>query len=1315
MSALTAPDRALRSACLALLLPLLIAPPTSAHNGAVAIAVPVEGITIDGDLSDWPADLTQYPIEMSAFGAPMRDRDDLAATFRVGHRLRSGHLYVAVEALDQSTIVDDLHPGTWWAQDGCEVYLSPSHTDAPYQYSLYGNSELRGPDVAASVRRTGSRHTYEWRLAMSGTAGMVGFDVIVHDSDKNEPYSRQAWGRRSHKVVIRGMGDLLLDPERAGYLRGNVGWKHAEEGRRVGLVQIRSLADEGWHTMVRTGEHGDYKLGLPAGEYSVAAGYRGATTDALHVRVVEHDTTTAPPLAFEPPPLETRVAAGMGTSVAVSNARKVQAGLGSRNQAFHTYSIVDGLPAGHVFSMHQGRDGALWIAPKEGGVVRYDGTHFLNLTTRSGLPSNSVGAMAEGLDGNMWFAAGGLCRYDGHTLTRFGTTDGLNAQYVRAMAVDSAGALWLGTHVGVTRYDGSTFTHYVDEDQTEGVHSILVDGDRVWFGMYSGVGCLQEGQVTVYDGADGIPQSGVDTIARDRNGDLWFWTQTPVGVVRYDGHSFKAYPPPEGPAKGFAITVDPSGIVWFGTDGDGLRFFDGARFGKLGTGDGLPSEGVSSLVCDTHGNLWVGTLAGVSLYRGDQLRTYTNADFPGAESVSDIAEAPDGSVWFGTWDDGATRFDGTSFTTLSAADGLVFSSVGSLLADREGNVWFGRGRAEVGGEGIARYDGTSFVKYTSRDGLTPGAAVTAIEQGADGTIWVAEDRLGVLRLATEPDTVFVRIDTLPASGVRDIFQSPSGELWVGSTFGTAGLWSYGDGRFTKRALSTGSRKSDWVTSLAEGPTGDLWIGTWGGGLARFDGSAFTHYGAPEGLPDCLMNGVVTDTRGRVWISTVGVGLWVFDGAVFQHLSKRDGLPSDNLSGVHCSRDGSVWVAAQGGLVRYLPDTTSPSAVIRDVVTDRRWGPVSEVGLTSLQDYLAIEYGLEDIGAIRGRTLFQYRLLGMGERWQLSREQSVEFSDLAIGSYRFQLRAIDQALNYSETIEVLVRVQPPYGLIGLSAGMVVALAGVLVSGTLALRRRRERDLARAERDEARDRTLREMEEELQTAHDMQMGLMPTDAPDVQGVRIAGRCVSANQVGGDFYQYFEREDSLTVSLADVTGHAMEAAIPAVMFSGILDNQMEQPKPLPELFQGLNRSLCRSLGTHTFVCLSMVDTDLSTQTMRLSNCGCPYPLHFQATTGEIGEIEVDAYPLGVRPDTEYAAREVSLSPGDYVVLHSDGFSEATNADEALFGFDRTMEVIRQGCSEGLSPEDLIDRLIGEVKAFTGDEPQADDMTCVVVRVEG
>ena len=70
--------------------------------------------------------------------------------------------------------------------------------------------------------------------------------------------------------------------------------------------------------------------------------------------------------------------------------------------------------------------------------------------------------------------------------------------------------------------------------------------------------------------------------------------------------------------------------------------------------------------------------------------------------------------------------------------------------------------------------------------------------------------------------------------------------------------------------------------------------------------------------------------------------------------------------------------------------------------------------------------------------------------------------------------------------------------------------------------------------------------------------------------------------------------------------------------------------------------------------------------------------------------------------------------MVFCSDGIIEAANADEDIFGFEQTAEVIRAGCAEGLSAEGLIDRLIGAVQEFAGDTPQGDDMTCVVLRVE-
>ena len=77
-------------------------------------------------------------------------------------------------------------------------------------------------------------------------------------------------------------------------------------------------------------------------------------------------------------------------------------------------------------------------------------------------------------------------------------------------------------------------------------------------------------------------------------------------------------------------------------------------------------------------------------------------------------------------------------------------------------------------------------------------------------------------------------------------------------------------------------------------------------------------------------------------------------------------------------------------------------------------------------------------------------------------------------------------------------------------------------------------------------------------------------------------------------------------------------------------------------------------------------------------------------MAELQVNAYPLGVHPDTVFSTIEVSLSPGDRLVFCSDGIAEAANAQKEIFGFERTAETIRLACAEDLSAEAIVDRLI-------------------------
>ena len=269
-----------------------------------------------------------------------------------------------------------------------------------------------------------------------------------------------------------------------------------------------------------------------------------------------------------------------------------------------------------------------------------------------------------------------------------------------------------------------------------------------------------------------------------------------------------------------------------------------------------------------------------------------------------------------------------------------------------------------------------------------------------------------------------------------------------------------------------------------------------------------------------------------------------------------------------------------------------------------------------------------------------------------------------------------------------------------------------AGAIALGYTRFLDLKAVE--EAQQRLIDEMEEELRTAHEMQMNLMPKEAPQIEGVDIAGRCIPATHVGGDFFQYFEQNGKLALTMADVTGHAMEAAIPVVMFSGILDSQMEHGVSVEDLFNRLNNSMYRNLDGRTFVCFEMGELDLFARTLRLCNAACPYPYHFHAETHNVNELQVEAYTLGVRSDTTYDVIETQLYSGDCVVFLSDGIIEAGNEEDEPFGFERTTEVIWKACQTEPNSEAIIDRILEDVAAFKGSASQTDDMTCVVLRLK-
>ena len=229
-----------------------------------------------------------------------------------------------------------------------------------------------------------------------------------------------------------------------------------------------------------------------------------------------------------------------------------------------SYSSLDGLAHNDVFAIYEDPDGMMWFGT-QGGVSRYDGKEFVNLTTKDGLVHNCVTAIHRHLDGATWFGTNeGVSRYekplrpsaslrdgkeskfssqfrfsDGNKFVNFTTDDGLVNNRVRAIHRANVDELWFGTYDGVSRYDGEGFVTFTVHDGLPGNFITAMNGGAdgvMWFGTTLGL-CRYDGKRFVsFTTKDGLPHNYVYAIHRTHDGVIWFGTgwATGGGATRYE-------------------------------------------------------------------------------------------------------------------------------------------------------------------------------------------------------------------------------------------------------------------------------------------------------------------------------------------------------------------------------------------------------------------------------------------------------------------------------------------------------------------------------------------------------------------------------------------------------------------------------------------------------------------------------------------------------------------------------------------------------------------------------------------------------------
>jgi serine phosphatase RsbU (regulator of sigma subunit) len=244
------------------------------------------------------------------------------------------------------------------------------------------------------------------------------------------------------------------------------------------------------------------------------------------------------------------------------------------------------------------------------------------------------------------------------------------------------------------------------------------------------------------------------------------------------------------------------------------------------------------------------------------------------------------------------------------------------------------------------------------------------------------------------------------------------------------------------------------------------------------------------------------------------------------------------------------------------------------------------------------------------------------------------------------------------------------------------------------------------------------EEFEVARLVQSRLLPAAAPVVPGLDVAGVCVPASEVGGDYFDYFKLEDGrLGVAIGDVSGKGVGAAIYMTLTKSYMVTQSTYEANTARMLGRVNEHLRRNLARGTFVTMVYAVVDAASRSLEYTRAGHNPPLHIRAN-GEGDFLNAPGLALGAAAARTFDAvtriEVVELQPGDLVVLYTDGVTEAMNLRSEEYGEERLIALVRRLAQSPASSAAVVDALLRDVRGFTDRAPQHDDITIVVIRVE-
>jgi serine phosphatase RsbU (regulator of sigma subunit) len=238
----------------------------------------------------------------------------------------------------------------------------------------------------------------------------------------------------------------------------------------------------------------------------------------------------------------------------------------------------------------------------------------------------------------------------------------------------------------------------------------------------------------------------------------------------------------------------------------------------------------------------------------------------------------------------------------------------------------------------------------------------------------------------------------------------------------------------------------------------------------------------------------------------------------------------------------------------------------------------------------------------------------------------------------------------------------------------------------------------------------LERELQLAMEIQQRFQPTAPPVVPGYEFQGISFPCYEIGGDYYDFIEREDGrLVIALGDVSGKGTAAALLMSSLHAAIHAQTGSHDSLVETISAVNRYLADNIPSNRFVTLFYAELDPESGAVSFLNAGHNPPLIVHAA-GTVEQLASGGLPLGINANADYREGRTTLQMGDVLVIYSDGVTEASSPTGEEFGPTRLYEVVSRNVEA--SAAGIRDRIESALTKFSQGTQAADDITLVIVK---